>query len=955
MKFWYVFSKNPMDQGGRFVFEVGNAETEIYDASAERTETLASANAELNDLATTVAINDFLALLSDNNDANLQTNFLAGRPITIGELMEFNPSLTEDIAVNLIEELQNIPFPERLTHVPPAIINRLILINTNIAAELLHENPAVIKNLDTACVMTLLQRFSLNETIDDDQKAIIINQLNPSDLIFFISTNPDLIHKLCTRVVGQTATVNFFGNTTLNREVASALLFPQTPYIRAETDQATYRSTGYGFRSFYQRTRSLSEVWSSREAYNRAVEINQKAFAVDGSVFQLVDSHKSLNKEEKLALASLTEEQILETPTTPSADFAINQAYALNFKMLASNLVSNISPEISPKISGDIHTQAQALRIFLDGRRFLLPGQLPTNEAYTQSAISGLAPIDYNQTPAEVQEAAGEAMKLILAHFTRQIEERQAQITNTKLRTKERTTLQSELDELISVFTHVGGSLETLRTGMQEDLEAVRIQSTESITNQLENCGFSPEEISVYWERLQAATTTEEGNAIVNEIGASAAAKLTAAGVSQVSVVVDNLKRDLLTHIRYKDAVDQGTILTESLRRPQAIREYIDTNISPVIEILTQAGLYSRLPAPILIAISTGQIDAMVVNQLDIFIEQNRKAIENYLATPEGRNASETSTLQLFFEEDAGAHYANYMRTVNADIADVVDEATQRRTERAPMVADAIRQIETYFNPNGTRRTETPEQQSYWQGQDIRREAYTNYYSQHGEFPPPEIQAQIEQIITLQTNPQFANLSLEQKTLAYQSLNTIPTGTNFEGVTADGDLIISSSGPDQTRFIQSPSDGRIIAEHLTGVPDSEDLRVPANEWATAQALAVMTDGFVIKGADELAQAGEALGNRALVNFMRQYWGIRGNNTLPESELDKFKSLGEMMSANFINLHTVLAQLNALKWDNTADGSRALNIRNQFNEILEAATAGNNNRFRALLRLDDLPR
>jgi len=68
-------------------------------------------------------------------------------------------------------------------------------------------------------------------------------------------------------------------------------------------------------------------------------------------------------------------------------------------------------------------------------------------------------------------------------------------------------------------------------------------------------------------------------------------------------------------------------------------------------------------------------------------------------------------------------------------------------------------------------------------------------------------------------------------------------------------------------------------------------------------------------------------------------------------LDKFKNLGHMMSANHINLHTVLAQLNAVKWDDTADGSRALDVRLAFNEILEAAAAGNNSRFRELLNLD----
>ena len=51
---------------------------------------------------------------------------------------------------------------------------------------------------------------------------------------------------------------------------------------------------------------------------------------------------------------------------------------------------------------------------------------------------------------------------------------------------------------------------------------------------------------------------------------------------------------------------------------------------------------------------------------------------------------------------------------------------------------------------------------------------------------------------------------------------------------------------------------------------------------------------------------------------------------------------------------MLHQLNATKWDETAAGNRALDVRLQFNEVLAAAAAGNNDRFRELLNLDSLP-
>lgn len=214
----------------------------------------------------------------------------------------------------------------------------------------------------------------------------------------------------------------------------------------------------------------------------------------------------------------------------------------------------------------------------------------------------------------------------------------------------------------------------------------------------------------------------------------------------------------------------------------------------------------------------------------------------------------------------------------------------------------------------------------------------------------PENQA----IMMAQTTSQPLSLNADAETLQSQYGIVLPAGVRF------GTFQVSPSGEvtgsfesDETQFLVE-TDGTIIAEHLTGVPDAEDLRVPPQEWATAQALAAMQDSFVAKSAAELAQSAETLGNVALVNFMRQYWGIRGNDTLPESELDNFKSLGEMMSNNRINFHTVLHQLNATKWDETAAGNRALDVRLQFNEVLAAAAAGNNDRFRELLNLDSLP-
>ena len=240
--------------------------------------------------------------------------------------------------------------------------------------------------------------------------------------------------------------------------------------------------------------------------------------------------------------------------------------------------------------------------------------------------------------------------------------------------------------------------------------------------------------------------------------------------------------------------------------------------------------------------------------------------------------------------------------------------------------------------------------------------------------PNPDFSAEgVQRLINLSQSAAYQNASqAEQAAMMAQTTNqplsinadanTLASQYNFylpPGVSA-GRLVIDPSGETQGTFTSGETnyvvenDGTYIAEHLLGVPDAEDLRVPATEWATAQALGAMTDSFVVKSAAELAKAGETLGNRALVNFMKQYWGIRGNNTLPESELDKFKNLGEMMSDNHINLHTVLAQLNAVKWDQTAAGNRALDVRNQFNQILEAAAAGNNAGFRELLNLDNLP-
>ncbi|NCP67400.1 hypothetical protein GW756_04045 [bacterium] len=345
------------------------------------------------------------------------------------------------------------------------------------------------------------------------------------------------------------------------------------------------------------------------------------------------------------------------------------------------------------------------------------------------------------------------------------------------------------------------------------------------------------------------------------------------------------------------------------------------------------------------------------LNQLIVQAQQVKQGLEMRLVNDDSLSEDEQRLLDFLVIEIPS------LQNSLGNIAEGEEIREEAQAEER-VYQESIAQAEEVLEPS------TEEGQTFHETVDIATQYIQEYRVTHNgempEFTTEDFQYVTERVqngeapddilyaLHVKSDPSFQTSPPREQAQSFQNLNTMPSGTNMVGLTPEGDYIIESSGTDQTRFIQNSSDGTIIAEHLLGVPDSEDLRVPASEWATAQALGAMTDGFVVKSAAELAQAGETLGNRALVNFMKQYWGIRGNNTLPESELDKFKSLGEMMSDNHINLHTILAQLNALKWDNTADGSRALSVRNQFNEILEAAAAGNNRGFRELLNLDNLP-
>lgn len=968
MKLWYALHKNLTSQPGRFLYEVGGApRPEACLPEVERSEVLGACTGELvalQDQFENETFKDLVDFIKTEADVATQRQFLSNRTLASSQL-RLDPNLPENVRTAVTQRLNAIPFAERLSLMPAGIMDDILRLQANRTITLLTQHPEAIKKLETPTIINVLREISIGANTSPEAREVIINKAKESDLIRFISTNPELIPLLCTNQQENPRVVNFYGNEIFNHEISSTQLFPEARYIRSHTDQGTYRATANGFRAFYQRTRSVAEVRQSGDLYNRSIPINQKAFAVDGSVFEIVTSDQVLTEEENTALASLEGHQILEPPTETSEHYEINQAYALNFKMLTNEMSHNLPDNISPALQTDIQNQAMALRVFLDGRRFLLEGEMPTRDGYQESVLAGVPPIDYNASPAEVQAATEAALFRITNHFENQILARYQSAQAEGISETERTNLLAEATAIQASLKSVGASMGTLIERMQADSITVRDQNQLSISTRLESYGLSDEIIQGYWEQLNDPEVSSlEKQALVDQILAEAEASFRSLDTSNIpaterQALMNSLRRDLLTHARNSDAVDQGIQLTESLRRLEFLSTYRRDYFYPVLQVSQNLGL--TLPASLVSAFASGQFDRSHVNALESFVRSNQASYQTYFNSPAGSNAPETNAIQHFLNQDATAEFRTQLVKINQQSQQRVTEATGRRKANADWVSNTTYQLRTYFEPDGTRNLSTPEAQAYHQGNDLRGQAYTSYYHEHGVMPPPDARLQIEQSVTQQVHTtqlqgiaEFKQQPPSTQAELYTQIYYVPPQANVVGITPNGQYILESPGPDQTTYLQNPTDGTIIAEQLTGVPDSEDLRVPPEEWATAQALAAMTDSFVIKSAAELAQAGETLGNVALVNFMRQYWGIRGHSTLSESELDQFKSLGAMMSDNYINLHTVLQQLNATKWDETAAGNRAVSVRYQFNEILAAAAAGNNTGFRDLLGLDELP-
>ena len=1001
MKFWYALDKNLTDRQGRFV------QRHIEGACAMSIEDLPplETGQELNDLALQIEVQGIKTQLQLPQNKALQIFFLSGQPLRI-EQLPLTSGLSADKQQQVLNYFNQKTFSERIQLVTPEAIGAFISSDTQRATTQFADNPRLLAQLPLDAQRTLLQFLSeaspphkakiianiephvitdfvsqhtaeavnlfasapesladqslivklelikaLTQVQDETLRSKIINAFPDADLVRFISTEPKLISTLCLVQEKNWMKVNFYGNKVLLREVSPSTLFPEADYIRASSNGVTYRNTPYGFRSFYQRQLTLSRGFTQ----------NEKAFTGDGDYFQVV-AEGDLWDEETTALQTV--EEFSSPENTDERNQRTNQAYALNFKVLVESLQHNMPSDIPSEVTQNLERQTQAFRIFLDGRRFLLPEQ-ETNPDLEGTILEGLV-LDYNDKPENVSAIIRTAMDRLLDQVEQDIRSlrQQAQDATNAGETERAAALTQQAESLGSMLEQsIQGSSELLQR-IRSESEALRDFNRQSVDRTLTQAGLSESEIEVWWSRLEVAETRADREPILQELISTLSPLLQAQGlsISEARIAAKNTAERFNQQIIYQADVEQGIILTEHLSIYGVRRNFINKQARPVLRVLRNLDI--SLSPELQAAFDSGQIDTSHVANLEFLIANNQESILTYLESPNASPAQRRA-FDPFLSGQASVQFRDTMAAANQAANTEVSRACSALEEMKPTVAVAQEIDQEIFTEPLPGEEPSSEYQEFWEDTRIMADQYDKYFTEHGELPPPEVAQQIYLSVHPEVEPKMERLDdpvfqsavLEQQNALSESYNTLPTGTNFVEINSNGDFIIESSGPDQTRFIQNPESGEIIAENLIGIPDSEDLKTL--NWPLAQVYAAIAGGNVTQGLARItAQSAEHGGNHAMSQYMENLMNSMyrdPNYTFSPNQLHQWEQLGQRMEEYDLTLDEVFAKLGngRRRLDDTIDpGTPANGV--QLIALLEAAVSENRTGFERILGLAPTP-
>jgi hypothetical protein len=1001
MKFWYALSDNLNNRSGRFVWQTVPSPQSELNTRPETAEINGSPREQLDALAVEMETNAINEALRNPENLALQVLYLNTLILNSNQL-PFREGTPEAIKQTVTKSLNQKNFRERVALVSDEAIAAFVASDTQNAILQLVDHPSLVNALsteskslilgalkdcsdiairaawleilDTGLIISFVideiesaaQLFAatpealksqnvivkselligLIEVNDETLRGQIINAIPEGDLVRFLSTEPQAIRDLCLVQEDDWLRVNFYGSDILNREVEAIDLFGDYPYIRSHTNGVSYRRSAFGFRSYYQRTLTAS----------RTVEPNEKAFVSHGNYFQVMPEGELWAEEE----AALEEAEPISEREN-EINHELNQAYALNFKVLIESMVAQLNTaELPAGVQNDIITQSTAFRVFLDGDRYLMDGEALSsgNQATLDSSVlSGLELLDYNASPEEVQDIVNQALDRVVNHYLQQRGAIIQRLETVAPGSDESVLLIAQLESFNGMLEAAGQQSREILQVIDEDSVALRDYNRINVDESLSGLGLEEAEIQSWWEEINSATGPER-EALVAQMTARLTVLLRNNGsenpASEAAEIVYRLQQQVILERQ----VAQGVVLTEQLKRNELRGAYIMDQITPMLMTLDSLGI--DIPPELQSSLLTYNITVYEVDLLQTLVQENATSLNAWIDSP-GSEGAPIALIQGYLDGEAASNFRVYMTGVNAELETENDAALTTMAELTPAVISASEIQTRLFDGSRGMRIDTPEASTFWENTEEMADEYEAYYEEHGTLPPAALERQIyinnhpeaAKKLMLSEDSHFQTLTPAEQNAIYQNAANIPAGVNLVGLSDSGEYILESSGINQTRFLQDPDNGEIMAEKFEGIIDNEDLRT--DNWYLAQVYAFYTNGSITKSPFlRVAQDAERAGSMATSKLMSNCLIASNRNpqrTMSTNEGRQWEQVGQMCNRYDITLDNVFARLSGgPRLDGTVNPNPTDNGLLLVN-ILETAVAGNYAGFEELMGIN----
>lgn len=910
MKFWYDPSKNFTGPTGRYIWQqVGSGTGQPENTSPQtsiRERLLAETNREAAILDTSAALSQLQAQVESSPDklSDLPTAEQVQILVRIARNNNFSDSKNDDRSL----------WEKARDNVGSVLDDYL---STEIA-----QNLQWATNLDN-------EAYVLNHITPEAKSRFLADYRHDALQLFTDRLNTDggkISYK-----------ADFFGDTDLAKQASFTELLPPEPdhkYLQINSNYYVRTEQGY-------------------IAFSPSSEIGNRARVGNGTFFSVFGNNTlDQNKEVAAELSGLKENNDLfrnidNSELMAKLEFNRNTNFytTQTWKSFADNLPNLGIPTELPFSATlmSLFEEGAVFRKFLDGDRALKNYNTEAATPFSITGLDGSVPgLSASMEPTEFRKGIVLALKLI-EKFIKQETGKYQQAIQQEKDPSIQADMLNKLQQLGKTVPSILDNIDALALNAEKENKAMLNENAKLILSEFEN--LTPEQLNTWLSEFDIGMEKLSENFSTKELEAhmgTLLARVLGMAESEGDQLLQNnpqLKNLLLSRI---NTLSRAPGIDHMKATIQVGREqfYVQSTIQQL----------QQLSPQLVEGMDTENLSA---EDLKILIKESRRLQESLRM----RQLNDTLSAQEVELLAVLKKSIPYLEGAKSRI-----ETSRQQQEDAAISESGFRDIVARAAPMLD--PKTPQGAALENAVNIGATYSRNYRLKNGETAPftaenfQTIQTRLEAgespaQISLSLDPNFQTTPSAQQAVLTASINTIPAGTNFVGLTPDNQFIIQSSGTDKTRFIQNPKSKEIIAESLLNIPDAEDL-VSIN-WPLAQVYAAVTGGNVTQGLARLtAQSAEHGGQESMGQYMANLMNDMyrdPNYTFSPNQLHQWEQLGQRMTEYDLTLDQVFSRLGGgysidgtLNTSQTPDGPKLI-------ALLEASVAEERGGFENILGIN----